>query len=1044
MLSVNELLSADFSEADKDTLWQSITAYYTPSEDDLKAQFIHCLSALKLSENKAAEEAKAWISQVRELDSSPFSVNKLMAQFGLETDEGLALLSLAEALLRIPDTSTAEALILDKLDGLQWQQLFDNSQRNPLSASTIWGIAISQELINAEQTANSVLDRLWLRLGKTSLHKALTVAMSHLGGQFVFAEEIHTALSQRADYSPKLTAFSFDMLGEAAICKEDVDLYFQAYMEAIQAAGEQNQSGDTSISIKLSALHPRLENSKLEDIQKRLLHNLYQLAVTARNLDIALTIDAEESERLELSLLIFEQLLQSEICQGWGKLGLAVQAYSKRALPVLRWLAILAEKHDTEIPIRLVKGAYWDSEIKQAQHAGLEDYPVYTRKVTTDLSYLICSQYLLSEQATKLQPQLATHNALTIAQILTLPTQKKFEFQRLHGMAEPLYQLIQKTHDVPCRIYAPIGDRTRLLPYLVRRLLENGSNSSFVFKLSNPCIGLDKLTQPIISQTEEQTGSVIPLPPKIYLPQRENAKGDNLGCLHTWQHWQSTLKTYAEKQWFCQPIVAGEVLEGDNLQPINPSYQLDRVIGYRSDASSALIKQALSVAEHHFSDWRDVPLNERCNILRAYAGILEEHKEELVCLCVFEAGKTLADALSELREAIDFCYYYANLAEQQLLPEHLPAITGEENTLHYRGKGIFTCISPWNFPLAIFTGQIAAALVTGNTVLAKPSSNTSLIAFRATELWYAAGLPEACLQLIPYTSDTQSDALLGDSRLEGVMFTGSTQTARQINLQLANRHGSSIATMIAETGGMNAMIIDSSSLAEQVVQDCLQSAFNSAGQRCSALRVLYVQEEIAIEIEQKLIGAMAELQIGNPENIATDISSVINKAAMLPLYEHIERCRVRGKIVFELPLEEQHNNGYFVPPTLIRLHSMDELEGEVFGPVLHIIRYARDNIDRVVQEINRTGFGLTLGIHSRNDQFIDQVVSKAETGNIYINRDQIGAIVGAQPFGGVNLSGTGPKAGGPNYLKRLVNEQTVTRNTTASGGNRELLSVNQD
>lgn len=1041
MLSVGDLFSSEFSQYDQAELWSALSHYYCCDENELIQQLLDQIPN-EAPSSQASSLAKTWIKTLRKEPSDPFSVNELMSKFGLNSDEGLALLSLAEALLRIPDAGTAEELIRDKIETLELHNFLpENQQSSWLDLSTVWGLAISQQLISSDKKPESLIHSLWERLGKSTTLKALKYTLNSLGGQFVFAEDIQQALEQRCDYPPESSPFSFDMLGEAAICAEDVDFYFNAYLEAIQAAGEQNQQNNTSISIKLSALHPRLENTKLEDVQKGLMHRLLQLLVTARNLDIAITIDAEESDRLELSLLIFEQLIRSELCLGWGKLGLAVQAYNKRALPVLAWLEALAQDTDTSIPVRLVKGAYWDSEIKYAQQQGLEGYPVYTQKAATDLSYLVCSRFLLSPQSVLLQPQFATHNALTIAYILNQKSKKCFEFQRLHGMGEKLYAEVQKNYKIPCRIYAPIGSQQTLLPYLVRRLLENGANSSFLFKLHDPSIPVDQLSSLPCTQLKKATSSAsIKLPKDVFQPIRENSSGTNLGSILCLQSWQSALTSNNHKQWYCQPVIDGEICEGDELTQTYSPYKLDQAIGYRSFCSSEQIKKAISSADNFLPVWRAEPLTKRVQLLRNYAAQLEKHKDELVNLCVKEAGKCLTDAFDEIREAIDFCYYYANQAEETLTPQKLVSVTGEENRLFYQGKGVFLCISPWNFPLAIFTGQIAAALVCGNTVLAKPSSYCSLIAYRAVELWYEAGLPPFALQFVPFQGSSLSSAVLNDSRTQGVTFTGSTSTATKINRALANRHGGPIATLIAETGGQNAMIADSTTLPEQLVMDCIRSAFNSAGQRCSALRVLYVQDEIADLVEHKLIGAMNELAVGSTEDIGTDIGPVISKSAMDNLYQHIERQRVKNRIIHELELDDFHNNGYFVPPTLIRLPSLDELHDECFGPVLHLIRFDRNNLERMISEINRTGFGLTLGIHSRNDHFIEQICSQVDVGNIYINRDQVGAVVASQPFGGFGLSGTGPKAGGPNYLKRFVREQTITRNTTASGGNRELLT----
>lgn len=1036
MLAISDLFKPDFNGYCQEELWEAISYYYCFDEEQLIKQLLQ-----NQPQHSSTSEAHKWIEAMRENPSDPFSVTELMARFGLNSDEGIALLALAEALLRIPDAPTAKALIEDKIQHLDIHSLVQGKDADHwANTSTIWGIALSQHLISTEKTPDNTLESLWSRLGNTTVHIALKYALNHIGKQFIFAESITKALDRRADFSPDNIAFSFDMLGESAICDQDVNHYFNAYLEAIQAAGESNNH-DSSISIKLSALHPRLENTKLEDVEKKLLHRLFQLVVTARNLDIAITIDAEEADRLELSLYIFEQLLRSELCMGWGKLGIAVQAYSKRALPVLAWLEAIAQDTETFIPVRLVKGAYWDSEIKHAQQAGLVHYPVYTHKAATDLSYLVCSRFLLSVQSVYLQPQFATHNALSIATILQLPSNKIFEFQRLHGMGSALYDEVLKQTNLVCRIYAPIGDQQTLLPYLVRRLLENGASSSFLFQVHDININISQLlTQPQALLKGLDTTALLARPNDLYQPVRANSKGFNFGSLNELRRLGAILNASGNKQWFSQPIIAGEVCEGVNLSSTYSPYHNDKLIGYRSSCTKDQVKQAIKSAESFLPEWRSTALSERADILRSFATLLESHKEELLTLCIHEAGKCIPDAIDEIREAIDFCYYYANQAEKRFTPSNLKCVTGEENSLYMEGRGVFFCISPWNFPLAIFTGQIAAALVSGNTVLAKPSSTTSLIAFRAVELWYQAGLPTACLQLVPYSRDQLTPHILEDTRLSGVAFTGSTTSAAQLYQSLATRIGAPIIPFIAETGGQNAMIADSTALPEQLIRDVIRSAFNSAGQRCSALRVLYVQDDIAELVEEKLIGAMKQLTLGSPEDFATDIGPVISKDAMSNLYDHIELQRVKSRIIYESELDDHHNNGYFVPPTLIRLHTLDELSSEVFGPVLHIIHYAHDQIDRVIGEINRTGFGLTLGIHSRNDNFIEHICNLAEVGNIYINRDQVGAVVGAQPFGGMGLSGIGPKAGGPNYLNQFVREQTISRNTVASGGNLELLN----
>lgn len=1042
MLNINDLFSSTFidslaNEASLQQYWHALRHYHVSDEPSLIEELKRQTADIAI-DKRAAE----WITELRSQPQTPFAINEIMARFGLDSDEGVVLLALAEALLRIPDSTTAQAFIQDKLGELDLIRFIPQQDAGWLEQSSFWGLAISQNLLAADTSSDSLLSNIWQKLGRNSLQAALEFAINKIGQQFVFAEEIHTALERRCDYHPQLSRFSFDMLGEAAICEADAEQYFQAYLEAIQAAGSSEQK-DSSISIKLSALHPRLQNTQWQRLQQPLLNRLFQLLVLARDKDVAITIDAEESHRLELSLLIFENLLRSELCQGWGKLGLAVQAYSKRSLPVLAWLAALSAQTQTPIPVRLVKGAYWDFEIKYAQQQGLSGYPVFTQKAATDLSYLACAKFLLSAQSALLTPQFASHNVATVAAITQLASElstersnaRVYEFQRLHGMGEAFYTVMQQHLAIPCRIYAPVGLQQTLLPYLVRRLLENGANSSFVFKLNDSTIAIDELLASPIEQL--QPDSALPLPEQVFQPVRAAASGTSLDSLSDIESWQSYLAQNHHPA-FSQPIIAGELSEGEALQQTFSPYKLDQSIGYRGLCSTAQIKQAISSAEAAFAPWQQVTVDARAEILCRYAQLLEKHKQSLVRLCVMEAGKCLQDALDEVREAIDFCYYYAEQAKQELVPQSLPAITGETNQLQYQGRGIFVCISPWNFPLAIFTGQIAAALVTGNTVLAKPASACTLIAYKAAELWHEAGLPAECLQFMPFASSIGEDALFSDSRIAGVAFTGSSHSAAQINLALAQRPFSAIATLIAETGGQNAMIVDSTALIEQVVNDAIRSAFNNAGQRCSALRVLYVPSEISNIVEAKLIGTMKTLEIGNPQVLSTDIGPVISKQAMDTLFEHIERQRVLNNLVYECPLDDHHNNGYFVPPTLIRLRSMEQLSNEVFGPVLHLISYEVDQIDRVVHEINRSGYGLTLGIHSRNQHFIEHISAAVDAGNIYINRDQIGASVAAQPFGGMGMSGTGPKAGGPNYLQQFIREKTLTQNTTASGGNLAL------
>ncbi|WP_370277922.1 bifunctional proline dehydrogenase/L-glutamate gamma-semialdehyde dehydrogenase PutA [Pontibacterium sp.] len=1029
--------SPEFHQEDLQSLWQEVCDYYTADEKLMVSE----LQQLVPDTPNAAPLAAQWLQTLRETPSARFDLHQLLSQFRLNSDEGLALMSMAEALLRIPDAETAYALVEDKLDSADWEQALTSNESTLLNTS-IWGIALGQRLVAQDSDPTGLYASVRRRLGRPAMLKAMKTIMRSLGENFVFAETIKEACDRRYDYDQNLNQFSFDMLGEDAVSENDVEHYFAAYLNAIETVGQRKDAADTTISIKLSALHPRFENLKNRRVYQELTDRLLQLIVAARTADVGITLDAEEADRLELSLNLFKELLRTELASGWGKLGIAVQAYGKRALPTLGWLEHLGRKLDTPIPVRLVKGAYWDTEIKQAQQLGLKDYPVYTLKASTDIAYLVCARFLLSEQCHALIPEFATHNALTVAQLLEIPSNKPINFQRLHGMGDGLYQQICREQQRPCRIYAPVGDHRELLPYLIRRLLENGANSSFVFKASNRDIPVSTLLKsPLerLHQTSALRNPRIPLPADVFASNRKNSQGFNYGSSQDLLDLRNRLDRFGKNVWHGMPIISGEKQPGMESVAVYSPQDIEQQIGTLDIAAPDQIKRALADASAAWPAWRDTPISERSAVLLRYAELLEVNRDELIHLCMSEAGKTLRDAIDEIREAVDFCYYYAAQAEKQLTSHALISVTGESNELQLKGRGIFLCISPWNFPLAIFTGQIAAALVCGNAVITKPSSKTSLIAMRATELWLEAGVPPEVLQLVTYSGAEQSELLLKDYRLAGVAFTGSSATANGIFATLAQRLGAPLPAMIAETGGLNAMIADSTSLPEQVVKDVLRSAFASAGQRCSALRVLYLQEEIANTVTEKLIGATKELKIGDPRRFDVDIGPIIDQEAMDTLYNHIELARVQGRLIFELHTGPQHDPGYFVPPTIIRLHTMDELTEETFGPILHIVRYPAERLDQVIEEINRSGYGLTLGIHSRNSQTIHRIAELAQVGNIYVNRDQVGAVVGAQPFGGMNLSGTGPKAGGPFYLHRFVQEKTITQNTTACGGNRQLL-----
>ncbi|GGK57853.1 bifunctional proline dehydrogenase/L-glutamate gamma-semialdehyde dehydrogenase PutA [Amphritea balenae] len=1024
-------------------LWNNIPAYYCIDEQELIPQL---LELNKTTNNRLQKQAQGWIKAIRSDQDQQHYLDQFLKTFSLETEEGVVLMSLAETLLRIPDQKTADALIEDKLTSAQWQ-LYMDANHSVLLNSTVWGLAISQHLISSESSPDNIFSQLLNRISRPVIRKALQQAMKYLGERFVFAPTIAQGVQRIHDLGANQTC-SFDMLGEAAVTNLDAKRYFSAYLEAIETVANTDyiDRPAPSVSIKLSALCPRLEPLKDDQAVDTVVERMLHLVLVARNHNVQITIDAEESGRQELMLQIFSALYHNEICKDWGGLGIAVQAYSKRALPILGWLSFIADQQQTPIPVRLVKGAYWDTEIKLAQQAGLPDYPVYTQKQATDLSYQVCVQYLLGDNCALLQPQFASHNATTICHILShaSDSSKKLEFQRLHGMGEAIYsQILAQQPDMILRIYSPIGPHQQLLPYLVRRLLENGANSSFVLQQFDPEVSVGQLTQTpehYLNETQQFRNSALPLPGDLFQPIRENSSGVILESSVQRQTLRDKIQSFEHHQWHAYSLINGDKHPvPDPVMTCSP-YDLTQITGQLHPAGEDQVREAYSVTRAGFLHWNNQTVTERATVIKRFARLIEQHKEELIALCIREAGKSLKDAIGEIREAVDFCYYYAAQATKNLTEQLMPSVTGEQNILSYEGRGIFICISPWNFPLAIWCGQIVAALLAGNSVISKPASSTSLIAFRATELLFEAGLPQDALALLPGNSQDIGHLLTSDFRLAGIAFTGSTQAATEISRQLTQREGAPIVPFIAETGGQNAMIVDSTALPEQVIRDVIESAFNSAGQRCSALRVLYLQEDTADQIEAMLIGAINTLKVGNPGQLDTDIGPVINNHALQALHGHIEHSRALGRLIYEAPLSEEHDAGYFVAPTLIRLHTIDELSDEHFGPILHIIRYQADNLDRILEEINRTGYGLTLGIHSRNNTTIEYISKQARVGNIYINRNQIGAIVSSQPFGGMGLSGTGPKAGGPNYLTSFVLEKTCSTNTTASGGNQQLLN----
>ncbi len=983
------------------------------------------------------------------------TLEAFLHEYDLSSQEGVMLMCLAEALLRIPDAETADRLIKDKLTQAEWNSHLGQSSSLFVNAST-WGLILTGRIVRMTpdivNNASSFFSGLISRSGEPVIRLAIKRAMRIIGHQFIMGHTIDEAISD--GQKGGRCHYSFDMLGEAALTAADARRYFEAYQHAITtigaavtAAGEASLFDRPGISIKLSALHPRYHFSQRQRVLAELTPQLLRLARQAKAVGINLTVDAEEAGRLDLSLDIFEAVYRHPDLDGWAGFGLAVQAYQKRAFAVIDWLREMAAEVGRRIPLRLVKGAYWDSEIKRAQELGLKEYPVFTRKSSTDLSFLACAKKLL-DAGPLFYPQFATHNAHSVAAIITLAgPERDYEFQRLHGMGEALFEAVLNERGLAprCRVYAPVGNHRELLPYLVRRLLENGANTSFVNRIVDELVPVDEIIADPVRETailQHKRHPYIPLPRDIFGPQRRSAQGINLCDLNEVRALDEALAAVATKQWISGPIINGELRQeaGDNVtNPACPEEAVGRVSWARAEA----VEEALCSASAASYAWGERPVTERAALLRSVADLLERQQAQLISLLIRESGRTVADALAEVRESIDFCRYYAQMAERDFAtPTRLPGITGESNELRLVGRGLFVCISPWNFPVAIFSGQIAAALVTGNSVIAKPASPTPLCAAEVVRLFHQAGVPPEVLQLLPGSGEEVGMRLVNDPRVAGIAFTGSTASAHQINIALAQRPD--IIPFIAETGGLNSMIIDSSALPQQVVEDVITSAFNSAGQRCSALRVLFIQNDIAPQIIELLQGAMDELAIGDPTQLSSDIGPLINAQAKARLMQYRQRLERDARLIKQLTLPPACSPGSFLAPCVYEIERLNQLPGEVFGPILHIIRYEAAELDRIIDEINATGYGLTLGIHSRVDATVQYISRRLRVGNAYVNRNMIGAVVGTQPFGGEGLSGTGPKAGGPFYLYRFATERVLTINTTAVGGNATLLSLQEE
>ncbi len=978
-----------------------------------------CLKALSLGPEARERISGAAVELVETLRgmSNPGIMEQFLTTYGLSTEEGVALMCLAEAYLRTPDAPTVDALIRDKIGPSNWRSHLGENDSFLVNAST-WALMLTGQVLRDagmdERELTGFMAQAVRRLGEPVVRVAIEQAMKILGRQFVLGSSIADALKRAEGMEEKGYRYSYDMLGEAARTGADARRYFLSYSAAISAIADRAEHDDAienpGISVKLSALHPRYEFVQRKYVLEELVPRISALAEHARSARICLTIDAEEADRLELSADVIEAVLRNPDLAGWDGFGVVVQAYAKQAPAVLDWLYGLAGELDRRITVRLVKGAYWDQEIKNAQVLGLENYPVFTRKASTDVSYLRCAQQLLN-QTDRIYPQFATHNAHTTCAILEMAGDfDGFEFQRLHGMGEAMHDLLRKKSGRNCRIYAPVGVHKDLLAYLVRRLLENGANSSFVHQLLNDSVpAADIVGDPVqaISGLDDPASPRIVLPPGLYGASRRNSKGVNLNNPVMAGELDRAMAPFRHVRWSAAPTLGSE-----GRTPRAATSPVDRqdLVGEVVEADGALVDDALARAERAFPAWRDRPAEERARILERVADLYEEHMAELIAIASREAGKTRLDGVLEVREAVDFCRYYATEARRLLADD------GRGGRV---GLGPFVCISPWNFPLAIFTGQIAAALAAGNAVLSKPAEQTPLMAARAVALMHEAGVPADVLLLLPGDGATVGGALTSDPRVKGVCFTGSTETALLIDRALA-RHAAPDAPLIAETGGLNAMIVDSTALPEQAVRDIVASAFQSAGQRCSALRVLLVQEEIESPLLEMLEGAAHELRIGQTWDPATDVGPVIDEEARAVIAAHCEALDAKGRRLFQVPLPDAAARGIYVSPAAYRLEAFEELEREIFGPILHVCRFASKDLDDVVDRINASGYGLTLGIHSRVGERVDRICARARVGNIYVNRNQIGAVVGVQPFGGEGLSGTGPKAGGPHYLRRFT------------------------
>jgi RHH-type proline utilization regulon transcriptional repressor/proline dehydrogenase/delta 1-pyrroline-5-carboxylate dehydrogenase len=1015
-------------------------APYAPPDEEIASTLLAAAARPAAAEERIDRRATGLIEAIRRRTGGLGGIEDFLHVYSLSTREGLALMVLAEALLRVPDAATADRLIEDKLATGDWSS--PEKSNTLLVSASAWTLGITARIIHPGETPDSILESLIRRLGLPVVRTATREAMRLLGSHFVLGQTIQEAL-RRAGTARK--RYSFDMLGEGARTADDAGRYLSAYAAAIEAigasAGNQALPDRPGISVKLSALHPRFEAVSRQRVLAELVPNVIVLAREARRHDLNFTVDAEEADRLELSLEVIAAVLADPSLRGWDGFGLAVQAYQKRAGAVIDWLAETAQALGRRLMVRLVKGAYWDSEVKRAQERGLADYPVFTRKAMTDLCYLACAHRLLAARP-RLYPQFATHNALTVASVIEdAGGVADYEFQRLHGMGEVLYEmLLAELPQAACRVYAPVGGHRDLLAYLVRRLLENGANSSFVSAAADPTVPIAALLrrpQTLIGDPRQARHKSIPLPRDLYAPERTNSTGVEFGDRAALAGLLAEIEQ-AVGAADAVPLIDGVALAGSARAVRSP---IDgATVGQVIEGDAAIASAAMTAAEAGFPAWEAVPVERRAAMLERAGDLLEARRGRLISLMQREAGKTIDDAVAEVREAVDFCRYYAAQARRQLAPRPMPGPTGESNVLVQRGRGVFICISPWNFPLSIFLGQVSAALVAGNAVVAKPAEQTPLIAAETVRILHAAGVPATTLHLVPGDGEVGA-ALVADARVAGVAFTGSTAVARSINHVLADRDGP-IVPFIAETGGINPMIVDATALPEQVTDDVITSAFRSAGQRCSALRLLCVQDDVAERILAMIEGAARELKLGDPRDPSTHVGPVIDQEARNRLEGWIANPPAQARLRFRwdgaLPAP-----GTYLAPAIIELKRATDLKEEVFGPILHVVRWRAGELDGLLDEIARNRTGLTLGIHSRIDKAVSHIAARLCHGNVYVNRNMIGAVVGTQPFGGSGLSGTGPKAGGPGYLERFAVEQVVTINTAAAGGNASLLTAEE-